>query len=76
MINKNKNKNNSIESHAICVTQETELYSLLKKLSRFKYNFVYVLNAKGVLIKILSEDQINSLFLNYPLNNKIGEILN
>lgn len=70
-INKQKKLYNAIEANVICVNENTILYKVLKKLSKFKYNIIHVVNSKGKVIKILSEEEINEKLIHETLDSKI-----
>lgn len=74
-INKSKKLSNGLETNILSVNESTNLYYILKKLNKYKYNFVNILNKSGKIKKSLSEEELNGLFISYPLNSKIGNII-
>jgi len=70
-INKQKKLYNAIETNVISVNENTILINILRKLNKFKYNVVNVVNKNGKIIKILSEEEINSKLISNSLDSKI-----
>lgn len=72
--NKEKKLKTGIETNVLSISEDAKLYFILRKLNKFKYNIVNVIFNNNKSIN-LSEQQINELFLNFQLNQSLGEIL-
>ena len=73
-INKNKKLNNGLETNILTVNENAILYSVLKKMNKFKYNIVNVLDNSGVIKNIMTEEEINNIIINNELGSKLKDI--
>lgn len=68
---KSKNLTKGLDTNVISISEESNLYNLLRKLNKYKYNIVNVISDKGKIIKSLTEEEINNLFIKNPLSFSI-----
>lgn len=73
-VNKKKKLTNGLETNVLTFNEDTILYSVLKKLNKFKYNVINIVGNDGNITKILSEEEMENLLLNNSLDSKIKEI--
>lgn len=73
-VNKYKKLNNGLETNILTVNENAILYSVLKKMNKFKYNIVNVLDNSGVIKNILTEEEINNVMINNELGSKLKDI--
>ncbi|MBE5746408.1 MAG: hypothetical protein E7359_03890 [Clostridiales bacterium] len=74
-INKSKKLKAGLETNIISISSEANLYSLLRKLNKFKFNVVNIIDQRGKIIKNLSEQEVNNLFIKYPLTFYIKDTI-
>lgn len=74
LIDKSKKLNQGLETNILSISEDANLYYVLKKLNKFKYNIVNVVSSDHKHIKCISEEQLNSMFIENPLNEKIKDI--
>lgn len=72
-LNKNKKLSTGLETFVLTVNTNAKLYNVLKKLSKFKYNIVNVVNSSGKIVKSYSEEEINELLVLNSLDKSICE---
>lgn len=72
-LNKSKKLKQGMETFILSVNSNTKLYNVLKKMNKFKYNLVNVINENGKIVKSFSEEEINELFLSNSLDQPICE---
>ena len=72
-LNKNKKLNQGLETFVLSVKSNTKLYNVLKKLNKFKYNLVNVIDDTGKIVKNYTEEEINHILISYPLDKSINE---
>ncbi|MGN1207989.1 MAG: M50 family metallopeptidase [Christensenellales bacterium] len=75
LTNKSKKLNLGIETSILSVSENTSLYNILRKLNKFKYNMVNVVSKSGKVQKCLTEQELNNIFENFPLQSLIGSII-
>lgn len=71
-LNKSKKLKQGIETFTLAVNTNTKLYNVLKKLNKFKYNIVNVINEQGKIIKNFTEEELNEIFILNSLDKTIG----
>lgn len=64
-----------MDTNVITINKDAILYSLLKKISKFKYNIVYIVDEKGKILKNISEDEVNEIMFSMPLDSKISTFI-
>lgn len=74
-INKTKKLNLGMETQVLCVSINTTLYNVLKKLNKFKYNLINIVNSNGKIIKSFTESEIAELFINNNLSEKLENLI-
>ncbi len=74
-LDKTKKLSTGLETNILTVSENTNLYYILRKLNKYKYNLINILNFDGKIKKSLSEEELNNIFINFPLNSKIGEVV-
>lgn len=75
-INKKDKLRKGMDTNIISVDENSYLYFALRKLNKYKFNIVSVVNSNGVILKNLSEIEFNNLLLNNELNTKFCDVLN
>lgn len=75
-INKKDKLKKGMDTNIISVDENSYLYFALRKLNKYKFNIVSVMNSNGVILKNLSEIEFNNLLLNNELNTKFCDVLN
>lgn len=75
LIDKSKKLKTGMETTMLSVRKDTNLYYILRKLNKFKYNMITIVDANGKVKKYLTEEELNNIFENYPLSSKIGDIV-
>lgn len=73
-VNKAKKLNNGMETTILSVKETTLLYNILRKLNKYKYNMINVINDRGKVVKTYTEEEINEIFINNSLDKKIIDI--
>lgn len=72
-LNKQNKLTTGLETNILSVNKNANLYNVLKKLNKFKYNIINVIADNGKLLKTYTEEEMNDIFLNNSLDKKIGE---
>lgn len=74
-INKSKKLKTGMETNILAINDDANLYNLLRKLNKFKYNIVNIIDKSGKIIKNLSEEEINTLLIKNPLSFKVKDAI-
>lgn len=72
-LNKSKKLNQGLETFVLSINQNAKLYNVLKKVNKFKYNIVNVIDDAGKIIKNFTEEELNYIFISNSLDKKIIE---
>jgi len=70
-LNKNKKLNQGLETFVLSINHNAKLYNILKKLNKFKYNIINVLDDTGKIVKNYTEEELNEILLSKPLDKSI-----
>ena len=74
-IHKSKNLTKGLEATVLAISENSNLYNLLRKLNKYKYNIVNVISDKGKIIKNLTEEEINNILIKNPLSFSIKDTM-
>lgn len=64
-----------MDTNVISIKEDAIIYNVLRKISKFKYNIIHIINKKGKIIKTFSEDEFDEIVLSMPLDSKISTFI-
>ncbi len=72
-LNKTKKLKQGMETNVLSIGENTTLYSVLRKLNKFKYNVVNIVSKSGKILSTICEDELIKMFVENPLNQNVSE---
>ena len=73
--NKSKKLYSGLETNVLTISEEANLYFLLRKLNKYKYNLINVVSKNGFNNKTLCEEKIYQMFVENNLSSKIKDCI-
>lgn len=73
--NKTKKLSCGIDGNLLIFNTNVKLYKILKKLNKFKYNLVCIVNCDGEIIKSFTEEEIYNFLMLSSLDAKINDFI-